>query len=119
MAKIICIRTVYIHKPKDKGGILDKIYYPGEAISDEHYESISPSMRLKCTNMGISATEAHETELAAAAAAAEEVDDLNPDGLDGQKVGMLRKIAQDENVEVAGSAKKSNLIAAIRANREG
>ncbi len=117
MAKIICTRSVSIHKPKDKGGILEKTYLPGDLISEAHYETISPSMRPKCTNMGVSATEAHEAATAVENVEVEE--DSNPDGLDDQKVGRLRNIAQEEGVEVAGSAKKSNLIAAIRANREG
>ena len=121
MAKIICTRTVYIHKPKDQGGMTEKIYYPGDAISDDHFERISPQLRPKCTNMGISAEEAHEAEVAAAEAAADEEpeEDANPDGLDSQKVSRLRAIAQDEGVEVVGAAKKANLIAAIRAHREG
>lgn len=44
-------------------------------------------------------------------------DDVDDDGLDSVKVADLRKLAADENIELAADANKPAILAAIRKGR--
>lgn len=49
----------------------------------------------------------------------EDEDDLDAgDGLDAMKVADLRKLADEENIDLGNAAKKDEIVAAIRAARE-
>lgn len=101
----------------ESGGLVRAVIQPGEEIPEEILADMSPSLIPKVSIDPEEELAAHDAEVAEASP---DTSDNEPDdGLNDMTVAELRLIIADNSIEVQGGNKKANLIAAIRANREG
>lgn len=105
-----------------QAGMVLASYAAGQTLLDEHLEFISPQLLPKITAEAAADTDTEPNEDDSTDdndnGEADDSED-NGDGLSGLTVSELKEIITNEGVEVSGGSKKSNLIAAIRAHREG
>lgn len=95
-------------------GVLVANYHPGDEIAPEHLELINPKQldKLSEDTDAPEPTPTAEPEPVVA-------DDVAEDGLEDLKIADLKDIIQSEQIEFHGTARKSNLVQAIRDHRAG